>query len=53
MLFAIYINDLENFFCQSGIVNRVTCVGENVINDAYIFLKMFVLFYADNTVILA
>ena len=34
MLFAIYLNDLENFFCQSGIVNGVTCVSENVINDA-------------------
>ena len=53
MLFAIYLNDLENFFCQSGIVNGVTCVSENVTNDAYIFLKLFVLLYADDTVILA
>ena len=53
MLFAIYLNDLENFFCQSVIVNGVTCVSENVINDAYIFLKLFVLLCADDTVILA
>ena len=53
LLFSIYPNDLEQFLCQSGYVNGVTCSSNNIEESAHILLKLFVMLYADDTVILA
>ena len=53
LLFSIYLNDLEQFLSQSGNVNGVTCSSNNIEENAHIFLKLFVMLYADDTNILA
>ena len=53
LLFSIYLNDLEQFLCQSGDVNGVTCSSNNSEENAHVFLKLFVMLYADDTVILS
>ena len=53
LLFSIYLNDLEQFLRQSGNVNGVTCSSNNIEESAHILLKLFVMLYADDTVILA
>ena len=53
LLFSIYLNDLEQFLSQSGNVNGVTCSNNNIEESAHILLKLFVMLYADDTVILA
>ena len=53
LLFSIYLNDLEQFLSQSGNVNGVTCSCNNIEENAHILLKLFVMLYADDTVILA
>ena len=53
LLFSIYLNDLEQFLSQSGNVNGVTCSSNNIEECAHILLKLFVMLYADDTVILA
>ena len=53
LLFSIYLNDLEQFLCQSGYVNGVTCSSSNIEESAHILLKLFVMLYAEDTVILA
>ena len=52
LLFSIYLNDLEQFLSQSGNVNGVTCSSSYIEESAHI-LKLFVMLYADDTVILA
>ena len=53
LLFSIYLNDLEQFLSQSGNVNGVTCSSNNIEENAHILLKLFVMPYADDIVILA
>ena len=53
LLFSIYLNDLERFLSQSGNVNGVTYSSNNIEESAHILLKLFVMLYADDTVILA
>ena len=53
LLFSIYLNDLELFLSQSGDVNGVTCSSNNIEENAHVFLTLFVMLYADDTVILA
>ena len=53
LLFLIFLNDLEDFLCQNGNINGVSCASDNVNDTLYIFLKVFVLLYADDTVIIA
>ena len=53
LLFSIYLNDLEQFLSQSGNVNGVTCSSNNIEESAHILHKLFVMLYADDTVILA
>ena len=51
ILFSIYLNDLHDFFSNSGICNGFSIPNE--LNEDYnLFLKMFVLLYADDTVLL-
>ena len=53
LLLSIYLNDLEQFLSQSGDVNGVNCSSNNIEENAHVFLKLFVMLYADVTVILA
>ena len=53
LLFSIFLNDLEEFLCQHGNINGVSCESDNVNDTLYMFLKVFVLLYADDTVIIA
>ena len=53
LLFSLYLNDLEQFLSQSGDVNGVNCSSNNIEENAHVFLKLFVMLYADDTVILA
>ena len=53
LLFLIYLNDLEEFLSQSSNVNGISFSNDDVDENARIFLKLFVLLYADDTVILA
>ena len=53
LLFSIYLYNLEQFLSQSGDVNGVTCSSNNTEVNAHVFLKLFVMLYADDTVILA
>lgn len=47
------MSDLESFLGQSGSINGIECASENIVDEAYIFLKLFVQLYADDTVLLA
>ena len=53
LLFLIYLNDLEEFLGKSGDVNGISYSNDDVDENARIFLKLFVLLYAEDTVILA
>ena len=47
-LFAIFLNDLEHFFSQHGI-SGLNCEFND--DDLTIYFKIFLLLYADDTVI--
>ena len=47
-LFTIFLNDLETFLSESP-----NCKGIKLEENMYAFFKLFVLLYADDTVILA
>ena len=53
LLFSIFLKDPEEFLCQHGNINGVSCESDNVNDTLYMFLKVFVLLYADDTVIIA
>ena len=46
IIFSLYLNDLENYLS----VNGASCLEINVNN---VYLKLFVLLYADDTVVFA
>lgn len=48
-LFSLYINNLENYLKQNGI-KRVTSLSEKLETEMYTMLKLFIHFYADDTV---
>ena len=49
-LFSIFLNDLEHYF-STHIISGINC--EFADEDIYVFVKIFILLYADDTVILA
>lgn len=49
-LFSIYLNDLEQYFHHNN-VTGLDC--EFAKDELYMFMKIFILLYADDTVILA
>ena len=49
-LFAIYLNDLEHHLCTNN-VNGISCTLNT--NDIFVFFRVFVLLYADDTVLFA
>ena len=50
-LFNIYLNDLYDFF-RSKNINGVKCTSHASDDDTWVFVKLFILLYADDTVIL-
>ena len=52
-MFSIFLNDLEEFLCQHGKINGVSCESANVNDTLFLFLKCFVLLYAVYTVVIA
>ena len=51
-LFNIFLNDLNNFFSSNNI-QGIICQNHELDDDIVIFLKLFLLLYADDTVILS
>ena len=51
-LFNIFLNDLNNFFSANNI-QGIICQNHELDDDIVIFLKLFLLLYADDTVILS
>ena len=52
-LFAVFLNDLELFLSNNGNLQGVDCTSNAAGNMIYMYLKIFVLLYADDTVILS
>ena len=53
LMFSIYLNDLHNFISNSGIVNGVNINQSELDNNALTFLKLFIILYADDTVLMS
>ena len=51
-LFSIFLNDLEDFFKQLD-GEPLKIIQEKLENELHIFYKIFVILYADDTVILS
>ena len=51
LLFAIYLNDFNPFLSES--YNGLTRVTDSISNELQIYLKIFCLLYADDTLVLA
>ena len=52
ILFALFINDLEEFFSQHNIIS-LELVNTQCMAEIGIYLKIFLLLYADDTVLMA
>ena len=52
-LFSVYLNDLEEFFFKNIPNEGIDCLSSELDNLAYIYVKLFLLMYADDTVILS
>ena len=53
LMFSIYLNDLHDFISNSGIVNGVNINQSELDDTALTFLKLFIILYADDTVIMS
>ena len=51
-MFSIYLNDLEKYFIELN-GSPLELLSEQSVNELNVFIKMFVIVYADDTVILA
>jgi hypothetical protein len=49
-LFSIYINDLQEFLTEKNV--GLQSISSSVENELFLYLKLSVLFYADDTVIM-
>ena len=52
LLFSLYLNDIEQFFIQNNITG-LECITRENENNLNIYLKLFILLYADDTVLMA
>ena len=50
-LFSMYINNIENFMNERN-VNRLSSITNDLEEELLVYSKLFILFYADDTVIL-
>ena len=51
-LFALYLNDLDTFLTSKN-AQGVKSISEDCENDLQIYVKLFTILYADDTVLLA
>ena len=51
-LFSVFLNDLESYL-QSKDVSGLTTLSEEIENQLNVYLKLFVILYADDTVIMS
>ena len=51
-LFSLYLNDLEHFLLSNKFIG-VTCSSSDDIEQAHIFIKLYALLYADDTILIA
>ena len=51
-LFSLFLNDLDSYLLSNNIIGLKT-ISDEIENDLAIFLKLFVMLYADDTVLLA
>ena len=53
LLFTFFLNDLNDYFRSSTNLQGVNCASHPLDNQMFLFLKLFVLLYADDTVIVS
>lgn len=51
ILFSLFLNDLEQFLASNGI-DGITCKGHELDDEFGMYLKIFLLLYADDTIII-
>ena len=51
VLFNIYLNDLETYFFRHDTTSGIECESSELDHTVTIYLKLFILLYADDTVI--
>ncbi|XP_061174937.1 uncharacterized protein LOC133184104 isoform X3 [Saccostrea echinata] len=51
-LFSLFINDLEDYLTRNQI-NGFTCPSQQMQDDMFVMLKLCILFYADDTVLMS
>ena len=51
--FSIYLNDLESFFFRHDNTSGIECESSEFDQTVTIYLKLFILLYADDTVIIS
>ena len=51
-LFPIFLNDLEDYFCQLGGI-PLENIRDKLESELHVYYKLFVILYADDTVILS
>ena len=51
LLFAIYLNDFKAFLSEK--YNGLTRISDSILNEMNVYLKIFCLLYADDTLVLA
>ena len=52
-LFSIYLNDLESFFFRHDNTSGIECESSEFEQTVTIYLKLFILLYADDTIIIS
>ena len=53
LLFSLYLNDIKEYFIRNSNTRGIVINNEDNVNELYNLLKIFILLYADDTVILA
>jgi hypothetical protein len=53
LLFSLFLNDLESYFINDSNVHGITMVNGSNTNELFSLLKLFILLYADDTVIIS
>ena len=51
-LFLLYLNDIEQFFIDNDVA-QLTKITEDIAEKLNIFIRLFILLYADDTILLA
>ena len=52
LLFSLYLNDLTYFLCSKNI-DGLSSISDSLQNDIDMYIKLFILLYADDTVLMA